>query len=147
MNIKPIGNVTDINKVLELFTKVFYESPYNEKWNKGDAIKRLNDLHKRAKDFCFYAEEKGEVIGLLFCSLLIWADGIHVFVEDIAVAPKYRRKGVGKKLVQKLEEVAKQKKIVAIDMEVQEDSLGLPFWKKMGYEIPEVPIIPLKKKL
>lgn len=58
MQIKTIKNKSDINKVVDLFIKVFAEPPYKEIWTKNLVSKRLSEAYSGGKDFCFYAEEK-----------------------------------------------------------------------------------------
>ncbi len=145
MQIKLFKNKLDIKKVLGLFIKVYSESPYNESWTKDSAFKKLSEIYQRGKDFCFYTEDKGEIIGLLFCQTQTWHDGVHVFVEDIAVDSNYRNKKIGAQLVKKLEQIAKQKGIVSIDLLVFTQSKAPDFWKTFGYK--PVGYIELGKKL
>ncbi len=134
MLIKAIKSKSEINKIIPLFIRVFSESPYEEKWKKKSALQRLDNLYKLGNGFCFYAEEHGKAIGILFCRTQIWDDGTHVFIEDLAVEPHYRREGIGTKLVKKLEKAARAKKISAIDILANKKAKALKFWEKLGYK-------------
>jgi N-acetylglutamate synthase-like GNAT family acetyltransferase len=134
MRIKLFKNKSEIGKVLDLFIKVYSEAPYNDIWNKDSAFKKLSEIYERGKDFCFYTKDKGEIIGLLFCQTPTWHDGVHVFVEDIVVDSNYRNKKIGAQLVKKLEQTAKQKHIVSIDLLASTDSRAPDFWKNLGYK-------------
>ncbi len=145
MRIKQIKNKLDIKKVLSLFIKAYSEAPYNESWSRDSAFKKLFEIYQRGKDFCFYIEDKGETIGLLFCQTQTWHDGVHVFVEDIVVDSNYRNKKIGAQLVKKLEQTAKKKGIVSIDLLAFTQSKAPNFWKTLGYK--PVGYIELGKRL
>ncbi len=123
---------SDIFRCIPLFISSFSESPYKEEWSGGRARKRLVDLFLDAKDYCLVAEEKS-VIAFLFSRKQTWDDGVHIFVEDLAVSSEFRRKGVASLLVKELERVAKLRKVASIDLAVNTHSAALNFWKKMGY--------------
>jgi ribosomal protein S18 acetylase RimI-like enzyme len=134
MKIKQIKNKSEIKKVVDLFIKVYSEPPYNESWSRDSAFKKLSEIYERGKEFCFYAEKDKEIIGLLFCQTQTWHDGVHIFVEDIVVDSNYRNKEVGAQLVKELEQTAKQKHIVSIDLLASTESKAVDFWKKLGYK-------------
>ena len=145
MEIKKVQSPNEIKRGLDLFIEVMAEAPYFEKWSKEDTEKRLQSSFSKAKDFAFFAEENSKVIGLIFCSTYIWDDGIHVFVEDLYIDKEFRGKNVGVKLVEKLEETAREKRIVMIDLFVHTKSKAFDFWKKMNYLQTE--FVQMQKKI
>lgn len=134
MQIKTIRNKSDINKVIDLFIKVFAEPPYKEIWTKDLVLKRLLETYSSGQDFCFCMENKREVIGFIFCSTQTWYDGLHVIIEDVVVDQQYRGRGIGRKLVKKLEQVAKEKKVASIDLFSYTKSKAVKFWQKQKYK-------------
>lgn len=134
MDIKSIKDKSDINKLVDLFIKVFSEPPYNETWTKELAFERLSETYENCEDFCLYIEDQGKVIGLIVCDTQTWHDGVHIFIEDVIVDPNYRNKGIGSKLLKKLEEIAKKKNIVSIDLLSNTKSKAIGFWKKNNYK-------------
>lgn len=134
MKIKKIKNEIEVKKVVDLFIKVFSEHPYNEIWTKKQALKRLTEIYQRGKDFCFYAEEKNIVVGLIFCQTQTWEEGVHVIIEDTAVDSNMRSKGIGELLVKELEKVAKNKNISSIDLLSNTKSKAINFWAKQKYK-------------
>lgn len=134
MEIKQIFEKEEINKVLDLFIQVFSEEPYYEKWTKKLAFKRLSEIYNLGKEFCLYIEEKNEVIGMIFCQTQTWEDGMHIIIEDTAVHPRFRNKGVGEHLVTKLEELARKRGIVSIDLLTNTKSKAVDFWTKNNYK-------------
>ncbi len=134
MEVKLIKNQSEINKVIELFVRVFSEPPYDEIWTKQLAFKRLSEIFERGKGFCLYVEENKKVLGLIFCQTQTWQDGVHIIIEDTVVDSSQRNKGIGNLLAKKLEEIAKEKKITSIDLLSNTKSKAINFWKKQGYE-------------
>ncbi len=128
---------SDFPAVIGLFMKAFSESPYNENWKKESAEKRLGGLYALNKEFCLVAEDKGAIVGLLFSRTQVWNDGLHLFIEDLAVGAAFRGRGVGTGLVLEIEAIAKSKGIVAIDLAMHRRAAAGKFWKKMGYDFDE----------
>ncbi|MFA6106741.1 MAG: GNAT family N-acetyltransferase [Patescibacteria group bacterium] len=128
-----IKSEKEILKLAPLFTRVFSEKPYNEKWDKKSALKRLKMLYNEAKGLCLYAEKDGKVVGLIFCQQLTWPDGNHIIIEDLVVDKNFRRKKVAASLLSKLEALAKKKGIPAIDLLVNSKAEAPKFWKNQGY--------------
>ena len=132
MEIKQINNKKQIEQVVDLFMRVFAEPPYNEQWTREAALKRLIEIYKGGKDFCFYAES-GKIVGAVFCRTQTWHEGVHVIGEDCVVDPAYRGKGIGAALTRKVEEKAKEKGIVSIDLLANTKSKAIDLWEKIGY--------------
>ena len=56
-------------------------------------------------------------------------------IRYMAVAKKFERKGIGKKIVDALEKRAKEKNITSIILDAREPAVG--FYEKLGYAIKE----------
>ena len=136
---------SDFPEIIALFTKTFSEKPYHEIWKPESVEKRLGELYALNRDFCLIAEDNGTVTGLIFSRTQVWNDGVHVFIEDLAVDAAYRGAGVGTKLVSAIEETARRKNIVAVDLAVHRKAEAGKFWKKMGYAFDEY--VNLRKRL
>ena len=56
------------------------------------------------------------------------------YIENIATKKEYRGNGIGKLLLKKAEEWAKQRKLIGMSLEVQDDNLGAcRFYVKQGF--------------
>ncbi len=90
----------------------------------------LNELQKE-NSYKFVALEDNEVVG--YCVLETVLDEGNLL--DIAVSEKHRRKGVARKLFEKMFDVAFEKKLSFITLEVRESSLpAVSLYKALGFE-------------
>jgi GNAT superfamily N-acetyltransferase len=103
------------------------------------------DTEYRLKDEKEYIDEtlkKGIIIGFFQDSELIGTGGIAIFkdygygvIRQMYVNPKYRRKGVGNKIINYLEDYAKKLKIKNIRLDVFYRNPAKNFYNKQGYKI------------
>ena len=104
----------------------------------------------------FVAECEGKVIGFIVYNMKSVDDNI----DNIVVGKAAQGKGVGRALVEYLEELAKSRGFLVITTDTTENAEGVPwkaygFWRKMGYEDKGVrlpteysfKVIPLAKRL
>lgn len=79
-------------------------------------------------------EAAGMLIHLFNCSTWSAAPGLHI--EELYVAPKYRRDGYAKRLFDALATTAKQANCVKIDwICLRDNEKALKFYEKMGADI------------
>jgi GNAT superfamily N-acetyltransferase len=125
-----------------------YYSKLNEMWNTGNRLKDNSEV--------FVAVSEGKIVGFIVFSMKQCDDNI----DNIVVAKKEQGKGVGRALVEYIEDLAKSRGMDAITTDTTESAKGVPwkaygFWKKMGYEDTgkrlasgyDFKIIPFVKKL
>ncbi len=109
-----------------------------------------NGLHKvknsveqmyAEKDFfkCYVAENNGEIIGmsLYYFVYYTWV-GKALYLDDLFVKEEYRGNGVGKKLMRKMMDVAREEKCHRLRLQVLNwNSSAIEFYKKSGFNIDE----------
>ena len=104
----------------------------------------------------FVAVFDGKVIGFIVFNMNNCDDNI----DNVVVAKKEQGNGVGRALVEYIEDLAKSRAMDVITTDTTENTKGVPwkaygFWKKMGYEDTgkrllsgyDFKVIPLVKKL
>ncbi len=117
-----------------------YESNLDDVIN-GECI--INDFHKdmikHSHVFAYYVKDNDECIGYIFAYLKTPLNDIIttnvVMLESLFVKEKYRKKGLGKQLIEMLEEWAKSKwdKYVVEIVCLSDNKNALNFYKKLGY--------------
>ena len=125
-----------------------YYSKLTEIWDTGNRLKDNSEI--------FVAVLDGKVVGFIVFSMKQCDDNI----DNVVVAKKEQGKGIGRTLVEYIEDLAKSRGMDVITTDTTENAKGVPwkaygFWKKMGYEdtgkrLPsgyDFKVIPLVKKL
>ena len=96
---------SDIPAIAELFRGAFESPPYNEKWGKKGALKRIR-MHLRKYDALTARSGRGaagELLGFIIFYADFWFGKNIVFINDLVVARKHRKSGIGKALLGKAE--------------------------------------------
>ncbi len=98
-----------------------------------DIEQRLNAPH--SKLFGLIAEENGEPVGmaLYFYNFSTFRGRHGIYIEDLYVQPQHRGSGAGKKMLQRLGQIAKDNDCARIEwwvLDWNEPAIG--FYKKLG---------------
>ena len=82
----------------------------------------------------FVAEVDGEVKGYVFCDVVEEASGKTLYIDDLCVDPSSRRLGIGRMLVNKAKEYAKDKDCNCLLLNVWEfNENALHFYEDYGF--------------
>ena len=101
-------------------------------WSLADIEHYGKAIDMAKKKYKFVSEnDAGEITGTL--DLMIEAN--IAFLESLLVGSKFRRMGIGKKLLEQAEELAKEKKCTKIWLETNEGWESVEFYKKNGYRV------------
>ena len=112
----------DVPAIAEL-EKICFSDPWSENSIASELDNRLS---------CWLVAEQNEsVVGYVGSqSVLDAAD-----MMNIAVAPEYRKQGIGKALIEALMEYLRQKKVIALLLEVRvSNASAIALYQKMGFE-------------
>ncbi len=86
---------------------------------------------RRNPETCFLAEENNEIIGVI----LSGHDGRRAYIYHLAVKTEYRRRGLGRALVEQALNALKREGLNKVALVVfNKNSSGNLFWQKMGFE-------------
>ena len=104
-----------------------YYSKLTEMWNTSNRLKDDSEV--------LVAVFEGKVVGFIVFSMKQCDDNI----DNIVVAKEEQGKGVGRALVEYIEDLAKSRGMDVITTDTTENAQSVPwkaygFWKKMGYE-------------
>ena len=87
---------------------------------------------KRNPETCLVALEDESFIG----TMLIGTDGYRAYIYHVAVHPYFRRKGVGRALVEQALSAVKRLGIHKVSLVVFErNELGNRFWQELGFSV------------
>ena len=98
--------------------------------NVDDSRSGIERFLRRNPDTCFVVVEQDEVIGVI----LAGHDGRRGYIYHTAVAPDYRRAGIGRRLVAASMESLKAEGITKVALVVFERNRdGNAFWESLGF--------------
>lgn len=90
---------------------------------------------ENARFTAFIAEWSGALIGLVTCSERYytgWA-GSTMYIQDMFVAPEYRRRGIGKKLLARVAVHALERNCPVIELAVRKDNSARRLYETSGF--------------
>ncbi|WP_424244719.1 putative N-acetyltransferase YhbS [Elusimicrobium posterum] len=114
---------------------------YRTYWQEDSNIEKMTEVFEKIKDSPAYillaAEENGELLGSVMgivCQELYGECKPFLVVENLAVSPNARKKGVGKALMAEIEKKAKEqncKQIILVTESDRQDAIS--FYPKIGF--------------
>ncbi|MFO7710814.1 MAG: GNAT family N-acetyltransferase [Candidatus Woesearchaeota archaeon] len=132
------ANEDDKEEIVSLLQHVFSEPPFNEK-ESVESIRKSVDFYFRIGHF-FVASEN-EMLGVILFKVEQWWQGPVVIIEDLAV--KRKAEGIGTRLMQKVEEYAREISADSISLCTRKEIV--PFYTKQNFQEEET--VCMKKKL
>lgn len=113
----------DIDQVL-----VIEHASFSTPWSK-EAF--YNELNKNRFALYLVLEDQGKVVG--YCGTWIVIDEAHI--TNVAMLPEYRGKGLGEATMKKLIEVAKEKGVKTMTLEVRvSNHVAQSLYRKLGFQ-------------
>lgn len=129
MNIRKM-NISDYDNVYSLWMSC-KNMGFN---NLDDSREGIDKFLKRNPDTSFVSEEDGSLTGVI----LAGNDGRRGYIYHMSVSEKYRRQGVGTKLVNACLSALEQEGINKVALLVfKYNETGNAFWEKQGFSLRE----------
>jgi N-acetylglutamate synthase-like GNAT family acetyltransferase len=136
-----VATLTDIDSVFSLLIEL-RRSGYTEMGEKVDGLKpgenapgQYEELITRDDFHIILAEENRQIVALCvayeFPKIL---DGYHrMVIEELVVVPRYRGRGIGKRLMEYMENLASEKNIKIVKVATGTELKANDFYRKLGY--------------
>ncbi|MBS1486551.1 MAG: GNAT family N-acetyltransferase [Bacteroidetes bacterium] len=109
------------------------ERPYTKKWETTqEDISEYNSIIKTGHSFSI--SDRGAMLGLIICEHRVWNNTLYI--TTILVSEKYRKQGVGKRLIAAAIEHAQMLQCRLVELETQNTNVpAVDFYKKLGFKI------------
>lgn len=120
----------DFNEIAKILMKESAKPPYNERYNMKIAFREVNNF---SKDEFYVAENQKNILGFIASSIA--SDNKEKsYINELWIKPEYQGKGIGKALVNFIEDFYKKKGIKIIRLLTKKNSKAFGFYKKINYK-------------
>ncbi len=127
---------SDLKNCVKLLIDVYYNDPWNNKWNEKTGTRYLDEISdlKRFVGFVFEDDKTGEIIGVVFANEQVWWSGDELYIYELFVSNKHHKEGIGKSLISALEKHIEEKGIECITLLTNNKTPAPNFYKHLGFE-------------
>ena len=136
----------DFKKIAEIFRKESAKRPYNEKWTNKTALQKIKE-YPMMKYKLYIADKDNKVVGFVIIKESLESSGIRVFIEQMFVDLKFQGLGVGRELLNFVDDYCKKRKVKKIGLVSSNKSKAFKIYKKKGFKQMEKDFVYLEKKL
>lgn len=133
----------DIKEIAKLMLEEFSKPPFKEKTAINSIIKSLNFYFRIGKSFIAIKDEK--IVEIVVFKVEQWWEGPIILIEDLAVKEDFKKQGIGKHIIDNVEDYAKKIKAKAICLTTHKESSAVKFYTKQGYKIEKNALFMRKK--
>ena len=121
------ASIRDLDRLYEIETECFRREAFTRT--------QIAQLLSGYNSIALIARVEGQIVGFVIGEIYIDGRVLQGHICTIEILPNFRRRGIGEKLLQEIEELFKQKKVKASALEVREDNVpAIELYRKLGYE-------------
>jgi len=119
--------VRHVNRLCEIETECFRDDAFTKE--------QILQLLKEYNCVNLVARVNGIIAGFVMGMMYLDRKAVYAHILTIDVSPAYRRKGIGRMLLQEIERIFKEKGVKACLLEVREDNVAaISLYRRLGYE-------------
>lgn len=110
------------------------------KLNACQQIRLIDGLANHPSCFVLFARVDEQIVGLATCfiNFSTFKAKSYINIHDLIIQNDFRRKGLGKRLLQQIESIAKKRKYCKITLEVREDNTAAQYlYTELGFKDAE----------
>ena len=135
-----------VDRCAVLFRDVFNTAPWHEQWTVDTARKRLSEFMSTGQFLGFYAEEEGEVLGLICGQRETYYDGPRFLIQEFCVDGRRQGTGCGKRLLERLRERLQEEEIPYLYLMTLRGERTQGYYLRRGFETDEDLILMYRKE-
>lgn len=122
----------DLPAIADIYKTEFSKPPYNGKWIKITALKKLKEYAK----FCdiWKLIYNNKIVGFFVMNVMWVYPKKIVFGEEIAIKENFKNKGFGEFMIRELRKIYRERGVKEWWGISNKKSKAFKFWKKMGHK-------------
>ncbi len=132
-SIKPC-TLDHLNRYGAIYAAAFSGEPWNDNWTVEDATVHVKELLESNQHYGLEYVVNGEVAGFILGTSMLFSYGRTFEINDLAVAPKYQHRGIGKALLEKCLEDLKKQDIKGFHLITATEGVLPAFYEKYGFK-------------
>lgn len=126
--------------VVDLALKAFSLPPWNKPCWLETMPALLQEMYDAHKFFGIFAHRNDALVGLALASVKTFSYGDPYFwLNALCVDPSFHQKGIGRALVERTVEAARERNLPSVRLETQAGSEAEKLYDVMGFEIVSAP--------
>ncbi len=123
----------DIDACAGLLMEAYNCEPWNNQWREETAKSYLSEFLEN-NNFVGYAAFKDEtMVGAVFAHQRTWWTNDEVYIDELFISPASQGKGYGTKLLGRIEEYARSRKLGGVTLLTNKYFPAMNFYKKKDY--------------
>jgi len=127
---------TDLENCAEIFIRTFSSKPWNESWSNETALERISHFYD-SKGFCGVLAVEDEALGFVLGNIEPYFSGPIFYLREMCIYPEFQNSGIGKELLNKIENILKLKGVVSIYLITEHNIPAAHFYIKRGFKVDE----------
>jgi len=123
----------NIERYGEIYAAAFSGEPWNDPWTPEDAAVHVKELLESKQAYGLEYLLNGKVVGFILGASMLFHYGRIFEINDLAVEPAHQRRGIAKKLLERLLADIKAQGMVGVHLITAGDGALPAFYKEYGF--------------
>lgn len=122
----------DLKEISDIFRKETAKRPYCQRWTQKTAFEKIEAFFKKSDIYIVVIDKK--IIGFIILRITVGERGRGAYIEELWLKSDFQRKGIGKNLMNFIENKCKRIGVKSIGLISDKRSNAFRFYKKLKYK-------------
>lgn len=139
-------SMENLDRYAEIYAEAFSCEPWDDHWEIDDAKVHIKELLVSEQAYGLEYVIDNYVVGFVLGTSMLLSFGRIFEINDLAVDPKYHRRGIAKTLLQNIISDLKEKNIMAVNLITANNGFLKSFYEQFDFQ-RETKVILMGKEL